>query len=330
MSRRFTRSVLSLPVAVVLICAGAFGAQAQDYPNRRIRFIVPHPAGALVDALARLIGQRMSETWGQPVIIENRLGANGNLGAQAVARAEPDGYTVLFSTNGPLTINVALFPTMGFDPQRELDPVAILCTSSTLIASSLNFEAKSVADVIAMAKKEPGKLSMGTGGHGTGGHFTLAELNKLAGVDIVHVPYRGSTQANADLAAGTIPLVSSDPTAMMPLIQAGRIRALAAAGAERLGQLPHLPTVSETAIPRFDVTQWAAVSVPAGTPVDVVNKLNATINAILENAESRQRVTAQGCNPTSAMTPDAVRAFIRKEVPLWVQRVHDAKLEIQK
>src|SRR5262245_17471683 len=129
MGCRSTGLKLLLPVTVVLaICSGVLGAQAQDYPNRRIRFVVPHPAGALVDALARLVGQRMSEMWGQPVIVENRLGANGNLGAQAVGRAEPDGYTVLFSTSGPLTINVALFPAMGFDPQQELDPIAIICT----------------------------------------------------------------------------------------------------------------------------------------------------------------------------------------------------------
>ena len=315
---------------VLEVCVSVLAAQAVDYPDRRIRFVVPHPPGALVDAIARLIGQRMSEMWGQPVIIENRLGANGNLGAQAVGRAEPDGYTVLFSTSGPLTINVALFPMMGFDPRRELEPVAIICTASTLIAASLDFEGRSVADVISIAKREPGKLSMGTGGHGTGGHFTLAELNKVAGIEIVHVPYRGSTQANTDLAAGTIKLVSSDATAMMPLIQAGKIRAVAAAGVQRLEQLPEVPTVSEVALPGFDVSQWVAASVSTGTPAGIVDKLNATIYTILQNPEYRKRVSGQGCNPTSPTSPAEVRAFVKKEVPLWVQRVQDAKLEIQK
>jgi tripartite-type tricarboxylate transporter receptor subunit TctC len=317
-------SKLLLPMALLLaVCIGASGAQAQDYPVRRIRFIVPHPAGALVDALARMLGQRMSEMWGQPITIENRLGANGNLGAREVARSEADGYTLLFSTNGPLTVNVGLFPSMGFDPARELDPIALICENSTLIASSLDFPVKTVADVIALAKKEPGKLTMGTGGHGTGGHFTLADIN------IAHVPYRGSVQANTDLAGGSIPLVSSDAVAMVPLFRAGKIRVLAAAGAQRLAQLPDVPTVAETGLPGFDIALWAAVSAPAGTPPAIINKLNTTINSILDSPEYKQRALDQSCNPTNSLLPDAVRAFIRKELPLWVQRVHDAKLEIQ-
>jgi tripartite-type tricarboxylate transporter receptor subunit TctC len=311
----------------LLVCTSR--PQAEDYPNRRLKFMVPHPAGAQVDALARVLGQRMSEMWGQPVVIENRPGANGNLGAQVVARSDPDGYTLMLSTNGPLTTSVALFRSLGFDPERDFDPIAIICKSSTLIASSLGLDVRTVADVVAMAKKEPGKLSMGTGGHGTGGHFTLAGLNKMAGVEILHVPYRGSVQANADLAGGSIQLVSSDSVAMLPLIQAGKIRALATAGAQRLAQLPDVPTVAETALPGFDVSQWVAVTAPRGTPADIVEKLNTTINAVLVDRQYKQKVVDQGCNPTGPMSPDAVGAFIRQELPLWTQRVRDAKLEVQ-
>jgi tripartite-type tricarboxylate transporter receptor subunit TctC len=170
---------------------------------------------------------------------------------------------------------------------------------------------------------------MGTGGHGTGGHFTLAELNKMAGIDILHVPYRGSTQANADLAGGSIQLVSSDSTAMMPLIRAGKIRPLASAGAQRLALLPDVPTVAESAIPGFDVSLWVAVSAPKGTPTDIVNKINTTINSILAQPQYQERAVQQGCNPPTPMSAGEVGDFIKSEVPRWVQRVRDAKLEVQ-
>jgi tripartite-type tricarboxylate transporter receptor subunit TctC len=307
----------------------AVPASAEDYPTRRILMVVPHPAGAQVDVLARLIANRMGEIWGQPVVVEDKVGANGSLGAEAVARSQPDGYTLMVSTNGPLTTNVGMFKSLDYDPLHDFESVSLICKSATLIASNIAFNVKNLADVIALAKQEPGKLSMGTGGNGTGGHFTWAELNKMANIDIVHIPYHGSVAANVDLASGAIPLASSDPTAMLPLIASGKIRPLASAGAQRLAQFPDVPTVAESAIPGFDISLWIAVSAPAGTPSAVVDKLNRTITSILDEPQSKERLISQGCNPIGPMQPSAVADFIRAEVPRWVQRVRDAHLEVQ-
>lgn len=326
--RTFWPTILGL-LALCLLASDLRAAATQDYPNRRILMIVPHPAGAQVDVLARLIANRMASIWGHPVVVEDKVGADGSLGAESVARSQPDGYTLMVSTNGPLTTNVGMFKSLDYDPLHDFDSVALICKSSTIIASSLALDVKSVADVIAQAKASPGRLSMGTGGNGTGGNFTLAELNKLAGIDIVHVPYHGSVAANVDLASGAIPLVSSDVTAMLPLIASHKIRPLATAGTQRLAQLPNLPTVAETAIPGFDISLWVAVSAPRGTPREVIDKLNATITAILNEPQIKERVIGQGCNTVEPMSPQAVSNFVRAEVPRWVQRVRDAHLEVQ-
>ena len=191
----------------------------------------------------------MSEILRQPVVVENQVGASGNLGSRAVARSQPDGYTLLFSTNVPLTINVGLFRNLGYDPVQDLQGVALVCKVSSLISGNSSLPAKNIADIISMAKKAPGKLSLGHGGIGTGGHFAIAELNKLAGINIVQVPYRGTAQAVTDTAAGIIDLSSADLVGMLPFIQSGKIRALGTAGAQRLPQLPDVPTVASLPYP---------------------------------------------------------------------------------
>lgn len=316
-------------IAIGALTAFACGAHAESYPQRRVTLIVPHPAGAQADAVARLLADRMSKIWNQPVVVENKVGANGNLGAEAVARAAPDGYTVMLTTTGPLAINTTLFRSLDFDPQKDFDPVALVCMGATLIASSNEFPAKRLSDVIALAKSEPGKLSFGTGGVGTGGHFILAELNKMAGVEMTQIPYRGSMQAVADLAGGAVPLAATDATAMLPLITGGKIRPLAAAGAKRLPQLPDVPTVAEAALPGFDVTPWIAVATPHGTPGEAISTLNSTIYTVMADAKVKDAMTDLACNPVPAMSTGEVAAFIRKEIPIWGQRVRDAHLDVQ-
>jgi tripartite-type tricarboxylate transporter receptor subunit TctC len=316
---------------VVILVSSVFsrGAFAENYPERRITLIVPHPAGAQADAVARLLADRLSKIWNQPIVVENRVGANGNLGAVAVARAAPDGYTVMLTTTGPLAINSALFRSLDFDPQKDFDPVAIVCTASTLIGSNMEFPAMRLSDIITRAREEPGKLSMGTGGVGTGGHFILAELNKMAGIDITHIPYRGSMQADIDLASGAVPLAATDATAMLPLIAGGKIRPLATAGTKRLPQLPDVPTVAEAALPGFDVAPWIALVAPHGTPTEIINKLNSAVYTLLGDPKNNAAIIEQACNPMPPMSTSEVAAFIRKEIPLWAQRVRDAHLDVQ-
>jgi tripartite-type tricarboxylate transporter receptor subunit TctC len=319
-------------LAVVVIFALTVflqGAYAGSYPERRVTLIVPHPAGAQADAVARLLADRMSKIWKQPVVVENKVGANGNLGANAVARAAPDGYTVMLTTTGPLAINIALFRALDFDPQKDFDPVALVCMGATLIGSSTEFPATRLSDVIALAKSEPGKLSMGTGGVGTGGHFILAELNKMAGTEIIQIPYRGSMQAVADLAGGTVPLAATDATAMLPLITGGKIRPLATAGTKRLPQLPDVPTVAEAALPGFDVTPWIAVAAPHGTPAEAIRTLNSTVYMALGDSKVKDAMVDLACNPVPTMSTGEVATFIRKEIPVWGQRVRDAHLDVQ-
>jgi tripartite-type tricarboxylate transporter receptor subunit TctC len=316
---------------LVAWCGLVVGAAAQpaDYPNRRIRFIVPHVAGAAVDALARQVGQRMSELWGHPVIVENRTGAGGNIGAQAAARSDPDGYTLMFSTNGPLTTNAGLYRTLGFDPEKDFDGVVLVCKSPTLLVTSLVLPANNVPELIALAKKEPGKLSAGTGGHGTAAHFALAEMNKLAGIDIVHVPYRGAVPALADLSSNSLQIVIADPVAVLPFMQSAKVRVLAVTDAQRLAGLPDIPTIAEGGMPGFDVAAWVAITAPKGTPRENIEKLNVAINAMLKEPAFRQRLIEQGFNPVDAIPPAAVDRYVRAELPRWRQRVIDAGLEMQ-
>jgi tripartite-type tricarboxylate transporter receptor subunit TctC len=323
---------LTVRLAVAAVFASSVflhGADAENYPERRVTLIVPHPAGAQADAVARLLADRMSKIWNQPVVVENKVGANGNLGAEVVARAAPDGFTVMLTTTGPLAINTALFHSLDFDPQKDFDPVALVCMGATLIASSIEFPATRLSDVIALARSEPGKLSMGTGGVGTGGHFILAELNKMAGIEITQIPYRGSMQAVADLAGGAVPVAATDATAMLPLITGGKIRPLAAAGAKRLPQLPDIPTVAEAALPGFDVTPWIAVATPHGTPAEAIKTLNSEIYTVMGDSKVKGAMVDLACNPVPTMSTSEVAAFIRKEIPIWAQRVRDAHLDVQ-
>jgi tripartite-type tricarboxylate transporter receptor subunit TctC len=322
------RLVISLSYVVTLLFCGSF-ARAEIYPTRTIKIIVPHPAGAQIDALARIIGKRMSDQWGRPVVVENKPGANGNLGAQLLARSEPDGYTVMFSINAPFTTSTVLFKSPGYDADRDLQPVAIICRSSNLIAAKTSLNVKSLAEVIQMAKAQPGKLSMGSAGYGTGGHFVHAELTRLANIDLLHVPYRGSPQANTELAEGVIDLATTEPVSMLALAQSGAIRLLAVTGPDRLSLTKDIPTVSEAAIPGFDVSVWIVVSVPKNTPHEIVQTLNTAVLNGMNDPGLQPLFEKLACGPTEAMSPDEAEKFIQREKPRWIQMVHDAKLEAQ-
>src|SRR5262245_46259322 len=279
--------------AVILACF-ASSALAQGYPNKPIRLIAPFPAGGLADVLARAVGAEMSKTLGQPVIIENRPGAGGNTGADAVAKADPDGYTLLMSSAGILTANQFLYAKMPFDPETAFVPISIAADMSMLVVVNPNAEAKTLGEFVTLAGSKPDKINFGSPGVGTTGHLGLAMLMHAAGIKLTHVPYRGAAPAVNDLIAGQIDGVVDNPPTVLAHIQAGKLRPLAVAAGTRLAQLPEVPTAAEAGVKGFEASSWFGIMAPAGTPKEVVARLHKDMVAALSQPAIAERIAASG------------------------------------
>ncbi len=310
-----------------LLLAGATPALA-EYPDHPIQIVVPYTPGGTVDLLARALGQKITAAWGQPVVIVNRPGAGGSLGADVVAKAPADGYTLLLSTNSPLTTNVALYPNLGYDPLRDFDPVILAGENSLILAANPKLPVKNVTDLIALAKSEPGKLNAGTSGNGSTGHLSLATFNKLAGVSITHVPYRGGVPSLMAAISGEVQLVFSDIVPAMPQISDHRLNALGQTGLRRAHIAPNIPTLNESGLPGFNITAWIGAVAPKGTPKAVVQKLNGEIGRTLKDPEFAAKISAIGIDPIGS-TPEEFAVFLRKEIPRWKQIVQDAGVKIE-
>ena len=310
-----------------LLLAGATPALA-EYPDHPIQIIVPYTPGGTVDLLARALGQKITAAWGQPVVIVNRPGAGGSLGADVVAKAPADGYTLLLSTNSPLTTNVALYPNLGYDPLRDFDPVILAGENSLILAANPKLPVKNVTDLIALAKSEPGKLNAGTSGNGSTGHLSLATFNKLAGVSITHVPYRGGVPSLMAAISGEVQLVFSDIVPAMPQVSDHRLNALGQTGLRRAHIAPNIPTLNESGLPGFNITAWIGAVAPKGTPKAVVQKLNGEIGRTLKDPEFAAKISAIGIDPIGS-TPEEFAVFLRKEIPRWKQIVQDAGVKIE-
>jgi tripartite-type tricarboxylate transporter receptor subunit TctC len=310
-----TRRLLSAVVAVfalVLLAAPAMAA----FPERAVRIIVPFPAGGSNDVIARILGQRLSEIWGQPVVVENRAGAGGNVGAEGVARASADGYTLLLAAPGPLAINPSLFQRMNFDPLKDFAPVALAASVPIVLAVNPQVRATSVAELIALAKAEPGKLHFGSSGAGSTNHLAGELFKTLAGINIVHVPYRGAAPAMNDLVAGHIPFMFDNMPAVRPQVEGGRIRALAVAGANRSPLYPDLPTMAEAGVPGFEASAWFGLVAPAGTPAEVMKVLIDTTAAVLKEPGIVARFAELGAEP-GTVSGAAFGAFLKAESEKW-------------
>ncbi|HEY5067684.1 MAG TPA: tripartite tricarboxylate transporter substrate binding protein [Xanthobacteraceae bacterium] len=310
-----------------LLLAGATPALA-EYPDHPIQIVVPNTPGGTVDLLARALGQKITAAWGQPVVIINRPGAGGSLGADVVAKAPADGYTLLLSTNSPLTTNVALYPNLGYDPLRDFDPVILAGENSLILAANPKLAVKNVNDLIALAKSEPGKLNAGTSGNGSTGHLSLATFNKLAGVSITHVPYRGGVPSLMAAMSGEVQLVFSDIVPAMPQVGDHRLNALGQTGLRRAHIAPDIPTLNESGLPGFNITAWIGAVAPKGTPEAVVQKLNGEIGRTLKDPEFAAKISAIGIDPIGS-TPEQFAVFLRKEIPRWKQIVQDAGVKIE-
>jgi tripartite-type tricarboxylate transporter receptor subunit TctC len=298
-----------------------------DYPDRSVRFIVPYTPGGTVDILARALAERMTQAWKQAVVIENRPGAGGSIGAEAVAKAPPDGYTLFISTSSPLTINVWLQKNLRYDPLHDFAPITVAGENSLVLVTNPSLPVKSVRELINYVKPKPaGEVSAGTSGQGTTAHLSLAQFNKLAGVQITHVPYRGGVPSLTAAVANEVPMTFSDIVPAMPLVRGDKLHALATTGPRRAGIAPEIPTMIEAGLPGFDIVTWIGLVAPAGTPRDIVLKIHGEVARALEDQAFRERMIGMGIDPLS-MPPDDFAAFLRKELPRWKGIVEGAGLQ---
>jgi tripartite-type tricarboxylate transporter receptor subunit TctC len=292
-----------------------FPCSAQQYPAKSIKIVVPFPVGGIADIYSRMIGNRWTEAWGQPVVVENRTGAGGNIAAEMVAKSAPDGYTLVMGSLGTHAVNVSLFSKLPFDPVRDFAPVALALEAEGLLAVHPSLPVHSVADLIALARAKPGALSYASAGAGTASHLAGELFKAVARVDMLHVPYKGNVPAITDLLAGQTALIFATMPTVLPHAKAGKLRALATIGTARSAAAPELPTVAET-LPGFEVNNWVGLFAPAGTPPEIVARLNGEVQKFMQSKEISARLTAEGAR-FIPLSPDQFGAFVKAEIAKW-------------
>lgn len=317
-----------LAVWTMLGVLGLFGpAAAQDYPNRPVRIVVPYPAGGTIDAVARLVGQKLQESFKQPVIVENRAGASGNIGADVVAKSAPDGYTILLATNGQAS-TPAVFRKLPYDAEKDLIPVTQLNSSTLVLVAHPNLPARTVPELVTLAKSKPGSLNYGSTGVGNPLHLTMEMLKRKAGMDIMMVPFRGDAPLMTALIANEVQLAVSPVPAAQPHIQAGALRALGLTRARRTPALPDVPTIAEQGFSDFDTASWHGFFVPAGTPHEVVMRIYQETKRALETPDLRERLLSLGAEPV-ATSPTEFTALFRADMEKFGQVVKEAGIPLQ-
>ena len=324
---RLPRAVGSLVAAAAAALALAAAPVRADYPDRPIHLVVPFPAGGGADILARTIMPRVARELGTTIVVENRPGAGGNVGAEYVARAAPDGYTLLYGTNGTHAINRALYGSLAFDPVRDFAPVSRMTQIAALVVVYPGLPVATVGELVAYAKANPGKVFFASAGNGTTSHLAGELFRTVAQVDVVHTPYRGGALAANDLMGGHVALMIDVMPNVLPLAQGGKLRALAVTTAARVPAAPEIPTVAESGLPGFEVSAWDGVLAPAGTPTAVIDRLNAAIRAALADPEVRAALVARGAQPVPG-TPEAFARHIAAESEKWAQVVKKAGAKV--
>jgi tripartite-type tricarboxylate transporter receptor subunit TctC len=319
---RLRRLLAAAALLAGLPCLGA------GYPDKPIRLVTPFPAGSVADIIARPLGQKLTEAWGQNVIVDNRAGAGGNLGADVVAKAAPDGYTLLLGTNGTNAINATLYTRMPYDTLRDFAPVTLIATGYLLLVVHPSLPVDSVRQLIALAKSKPGQLDYASAGSGTTPHLAGEMFKTMAGVSLVQVPYKGSPQVMVDLLAGRVGIYFANASSVLPHIKTGRLRLLASTGARREPALPDVPTVSESGIPGFEATAWFGMFAPEATPTDVVTKLSNEVVRIIALPDVKAHFDNFGLTSAGG-SPEEFSAFVRREVQKWarVVKASGAKVE---
>jgi tripartite-type tricarboxylate transporter receptor subunit TctC len=324
--KHLIRALGALSLAAFSIAAFSQAAPA-DYPKQAIRVVVTFPPGGSADAVVRMVAPRLNEKLGQPVIVDNRPGAGGNVGLAIVAKAPPDGYTLGVGAAGALSANVSLYPNMPFDPIKDFKPVSMLAAIPFVLVSNPSLQAKNIKDLIALAHAQPGKLSIGHGGNGTAMHLSAALFSQMADTRIVEVPYKGSGPAALDVLAGNVPLAMVDLPSSLQQIKAGKLVAYAVTSPQRLPQLPEVPTLSEAGLSGYDSTGWFGVVAPAGTPDAVVAKLNAQITAALNDEQVKAKMRNLGVE-LAPTTPEQFEAYIKSETTKWAKVIKQANIKL--
>ena len=316
---------LALALAAIAPC---HGAAAQEWPSRPVTFIVPFPAGSAVDTLARAVAHGLSESLAKQFIVDNRTGAGGNIGGAAAAKAAADGYTLLFGTPAPIALNRLMYKGLPYDSERDFTPVMLVAKSPLIIATKLDFPARTLAELIAYARQNPGKVNVGHPGNGTLGHITSALTQQLAGMEMTNVPYRGSAPLMTDLLGGQIDIAMDFMPTYVPLVAGGKIRALAVTTSRRATQLPDVPTVQEAGLKGFEATAWYAIVAPTGTPPDIVSKVNRLVNDFLTSDKGKV-VLEQNALQGVGGPPEDLKIFIAGELAKWRPVIEAAKITMQ-
>lgn len=319
LSARLTAFVVSMLLA---LCA-----HAQSYPAKPVRIVVPFPAGGGLDFTTRVIAQKLNELWGQQVLIENRPGASGMIGAEYVVRAPKDGYTLLSCSPAEVSLNAALYPKMTYDPLRELAPISLTAIYANLIAVHASVPAHNWKELVALSKKTPGGLGFGSSGTGSTQHLTGEWLRRNAGINLLHVPYKGAAPATVDLVGGQIPVGILGAAPLIPHMKAGRLRGLVVTTAKRTPALPDVPTLAEVGVKGFTSSQWFGFLAPAGTPREVIAKVNADLKRVLGMPDVKERLALQG-GETVHSTAEAFGAFMKAEYTTYGKIIKDANIKI--
>lgn len=308
-----------LAVALCACLSFAAAAQADNYPSRSIRIVVPFPPGGATDAAARLVATKMSEKWGQPVVIDNRAGAGGNVGSDIVAKSAPDGYTLVMGVTGSHAINISLYSKMPYDPVADFVAISQVAVVPNVVVIHPSVPARTLAELVALAKREPGKLNYASLGNGTAAHLGMELLKSAAGIDITHVPYKGSAPAVTDLLAGQVQVMVDGLPSALQHVKAGKLRAIALTSLHRAPALPDLPTIAET-YPGFYADAWSGLFAPKGTPAAIVNQLSTEVQRILRLPDVREKLAALGAEPVGS-TQAEFAAHVKREIDKWAQVV---------
>jgi tripartite-type tricarboxylate transporter receptor subunit TctC len=313
--------------AFAVLVALAAVAQAQNYPLRPVRFIVPFAPGGNTDVQGRLIAQKLSDKWGQQVVVDNRAGAGGTLGVEMLAKAPADGYTIALASFGNILVGPSLFPKLGYDPLKDLAPVVLVSQPAGLLVVNPGLPVKNVSELIAYGKANPGKLNYGSAGNGTWNHLFAEHFKALAGIQMTHIPYKGANPAVTDVMAGQIQLAFAPFPSALPQIKSGRLRVLGVTSAQRSPVLPEVPTVAESGLPGYSAASWFAVLGPAKMPQTVVNIVNRDTNAVLAQPEVKAAFAADGTEPAGG-TPEQLRESMRSGIAQWGKLVRDLGVKL--
>jgi tripartite-type tricarboxylate transporter receptor subunit TctC len=317
------------PALLIALALAAVGeAHAQAYPTHPVRIIVAFPPGGGTDIVARIVSPRLTEMWGQQVIVENRAGASGVIGTEAAARSAPDGHTLFMATMGNVTVNQHLYPKMPVDPLRDLAPLSQVVAVHFVMVAHPSLPARNVKELIALARSKPGQINYSSSGPGGAPHLGMELFKSLAKVNLVHIPYKGSGPSFADLIGGQVSLTSDSLVQALPYIRAERLRALGVLGAKRSPLLPDVPTIAESGVPAYELTNWFGLLVPAGTPRELITRINGAVVKVLQQPEVRERLVAMGADVVGS-SPEEFGRFMQAESTKWAKVVKDANIRAE-